>query len=279
MPELPEVETVRQTLRKTILNAKITKVSVIYDKIIKGNPDDFIMKTSGKTICEIDRVGKYLIFVLDDIAFVSHLRMEGKYNILGVGAEIGKHEHIIFHLADGRELRYHDTRKFGRMELKSRDNYKNEPPLSKLGPEPFTADADLLYKRLKKSRLPIKSLLLDQTILNGIGNIYANEICYQLRINPHVPGNQITEEKTKELIAVASRILIEAIALGGTTIHSFTTGGVSGRFQTKLKVHGKKECPACLKPVIKAQIGGRGTYYCESCQSAESEEINHAKKQ
>ena len=266
MPELPEVETVRRTLKNFVLGAKITQVSAIYEKIITNDTNTFIKTVTGQTIRDIDRFGKYLIFILDDIAFVSHLRMEGKYKIVQSGTEINKHEHIIFHLEDGRELRYQDTRKFGRMELKNRDSYRNEPPLTKLGPEPFNADAALLHKRLLRSRLPIKTLLLDQRFLCGIGNIYANEICFQMKLNPLTPGNKLSLEQTKKLIKVATDILNEAIELGGTTIHSFDSGGITGRFQTKLKIHSKQSCPTCQTTITKIAVGGRGTYYCERCQ-------------
>jgi formamidopyrimidine-DNA glycosylase len=267
MPELPEVETVRRTLKNFILDAKIVKVSVLYQKIISGDAGVFAAAVSGQAIRDIDRSGKYLIFVLDEIAFISHLRMEGKFNIVCPDTEINKHEHIIFYLADGRELRYQDTRKFGRMELVGRDTYRSQKPLSKLGPEPFAADPDTVYKRLNKSRVPIKSLLLDQSILNGIGNIYANEICWRLKMNPLTPGNQISRKQTKGLIQAAAEILTEAIALGGTTIHSFDAGGITGRFQTKLKIHTQKNCPFCHEPVTKIMVGGRGTYYCGQCQT------------
>lgn len=266
MPELPEVETVRRTLKNFILNVKITKISVVYHKIISGDVAAFAAAVSGQTIRDIDRVGKYLIFILDEIAFISHLRMEGKYNIVSPEIPINRHEHIIFHLADGRELRYQDTRKFGRMELVDRDRYRFQKPLNQLGPEPFAADPDALYKRLSKSRIPIKALLLDQSIINGIGNIYANEICYRLKINPLTPGNQISLIQAKQLIQVASEILTDAIELGGTTIHSFDAGGISGRFQNELKMHAQKSCPTCQEPITKIAVGGRGTYYCKTCQ-------------
>jgi len=269
MPELPEVETVRRTLLHNIQKTQITSVTAIYDKIITGDTDIFVQTISGQTIRDIDRVGKYLIFLLDETAFISHLRMEGKYNLVNPDTERNKHEHIIFHLADGRELRYQDTRKFGRMEIVNPTTYRTDPPLNKLGPEPFVAEVKSLFLRLKKSRLPIKSLLLDQRILNGIGNIYANEICFRLRVNPLMPGNRITMKQTKELIKVASDILYEATELGGTTIHSFETGGISGRFQTKLKIYAQKICPNCQGVVTKIAVGGRGTYYCGRCQHAQ----------
>lgn len=266
MPELPEVETVRQTLRNFILNAQIARVTVLYEKIVVDDPEIFISALSGQTIHEIDRIGKYLIFILDDIALISHLRMEGKYKIVPAGAEIGKHEHVIFHLEDGRELRYQDTRKFGRMELTDIVNYRCKPPFTKLGPEPFVADPETLYQRLRRTSLPIKSLLLDQSILNGIGNIYANEICFRMKMHPLTPGNRLTKKQVKDLVRIAAEILNEAIALGGTTIHSFDSVGISGLFQTKLRVHAQTKCPVCENSITKIAVGGRGTYYCKNCQ-------------
>lgn len=266
MPELPEVETVRRTLKNFILNAKISRITVIYDRIISGDTETFINTVTGQTIRDIDRIGKYLIFLLDDTAFISHLRMEGKYNIAAPAEIINKHEHIIFHLSDGRELRYQDTRKFGRMLLANPNSYREEAPLNKLGPEPGEADSTEIYHKLKKSRLPVKSLLLDQRILSGIGNIYANEICYRLKLHPQTPGRNMTLKLTEELLAAAGEILAEAILEGGTTIHSFDAGGITGRFQSKLLIHGQKTCPICRSNVIKTAVGGRGTYYCENCQ-------------
>jgi formamidopyrimidine-DNA glycosylase len=266
MPELPEVETVRRTLQNLVLGACISSVAVHYERIIAGEAAAFAAAVTGQSFCAIDRVGKYLVFVLDEVAFTSHLRMEGKYDIVPRGTDLGKHEHIVFSLADGRELRYQDVRKFGRMELVGRDSYRSEPPLSKLGPEPWEADPAALHERLGKSRLPIKSLLLDQTVLAGIGNIYANEICFHMYLDPHTPARRLTLAQAGGLLEAACTVLDRAIELGGTTIHSFTAGGISGRFQNELAVHGQSECPRCHGPVAKTAIGGRGTYYCPVCQ-------------
>jgi formamidopyrimidine-DNA glycosylase len=266
MPELPEVETVRRTLQKSVLGAKITRVSVLYERIVAGDARAFAAAVTGQSLCAIERAGKYLVFVLDEAAFTSHLRMEGKYNIVASGAAIEKHEHVVFTLADGRDLRYQDVRKFGRMALTDKGGYRHLPPLDQLGPEPWDADPTTLYERLTKSRLPLKTLLLDQTVLAGIGNIYANEICFRLRLDPRTPGNRLTMEQSAELVAAACEILDKAIELGGTTVHSFTAGGVSGRFQNELEIHGQRECPCCRGAVAKSAIGGRGTYYCPVCQ-------------
>jgi formamidopyrimidine-DNA glycosylase len=267
MPELPEVETVRQTLLGSpIMKETINSLTVAYSPIISGKQEDFARAVSGQTIRDIDRLGKYLIFILDDCAFISHLRMEGKYNIVATETAFDKHEHIIFHLSNGYDLRYHDVRKFGRMELVGKSDYRHEPPLIELGPEPWEADSAKLYEKLGKSRLPIKSLLLDQSVLAGIGNIYANEICYWAGILPTTAGNKLELEQIKRLLYAAREVLEKATQLGGSSIHSFTAGGVSGRFQNELRVHGQTTCKACQSPIVKITVGGRGTYYCPHCQ-------------
>lgn len=266
MPELPEVETVRRTLKNFVLKKKIVSIEAIYPKIIEDDPTVFIKAVSNQTINDIDRIGKYLIFKLDNIAFVSHLRMEGKYHYVDAAIPFDKHDHIIFNLDDGKQLRYNDTRKFGRMKLVSLDNYADELPLSKLGPEPFDADVKELYEKLHKCKLPIKHAILDQSIIAGIGNIYANEICFAMQLDPQVPACKLTKKSVAQLKDVASNILNEAISQGGTTIHSFSANGIDGLFQVKLKVHLQKTCPICGGQITKEQIKGRGTYYCKHCQ-------------
>lgn len=266
MPELPEVETVRRTLKNFVCQRKITDIEVRYQNIIQGDTEAFIDALKNKTILDIDRVGKYLVFILEEHAFVSHLRMEGKYNIVDASTPYTRHEHVVFVLDNGKHLRYHDTRKFGRMELVDATHYRQQLPLSKLGPEPSEASLQQVYPKIHKSHLPIKSLLLDQTILAGIGNIYANEICFEMQINPYTPGNKITKKRVQELIDVSKKILEVAIAQGGTTIHSFDANGITGLFQVQLHVHLQKECQICHTVIKKEMIKGRGTYYCPKCQ-------------
>jgi len=266
MPELPEVETVRRTLKNFIIGKEIKEIHVHYDKIVEGDTETFIGALTGQTICDIDRVGKYLIFILDNDAFISHLRMEGKYNIVERQQSLNKHEHVTFHFNDGTELRYHDTRKFGRLELANKNNYRQDLPIGKLGPEPWEADPKEIYTKLHKSRLPVKSLLLDQTIMTGIGNIYANEICFEMRMHPKTAGKRVSKKRVEELVEVSKNVLDKAVDQGGTTIHSFDANGISGMFQVQLQVHVQKECPVCSGEVTKEMVGGRGTYYCKSCQ-------------
>ena len=266
MPELPEVETVARTLKNFVLGKKIISINARYSKIIEDDLSEFIEAVSNQVINDIDRIGKFLIFKLDNVAFVSHLRMEGKYHYVDENTPLNKHDHIIFDLDDGSQLRYNDTRKFGRMKLVSLENYRNELPLSKLGAEPFDVNEDELYYKLQKCKLPIKHALLDQSIIAGIGNIYANEICFAMKLNPYTPACNLTKESVIELKEVSSRILNEAIEQGGTTIHSFSANGIDGLFQVNLKVHLQKVCSICHGEITKEAIKGRGTYYCKQCQ-------------
>lgn len=267
MPELPEVETVRRTLENFILDKKIIDITFRYPNIIDGDIEEFKDSLVNKRFKEIDRVGKYLIFKLDDTAFVSHLRMEGKYLICNKDDELSKHDHVIFDLDDGNQLRYNDVRKFGRMQLVDLNDYLLLKPLNKLGPEPFKADVDNVYKALKNKQLPIKTALLDQSILAGIGNIYANEICYMMHLDPKTKASNLSKKRVKELIEVSCNILNEAIKQGGTTIHSFSSNGIDGLFQVQLKVHMKQLCPLNHE-IKKITLNGRGTYYCPICQKA-----------
>ncbi|MGN1182830.1 MAG: DNA-formamidopyrimidine glycosylase [Faecalibacillus sp.] len=266
MPELPEVETVKRTLENYIIGKKIKDVHFLYPQMIDGDCQQFKDAVIHQTFRKIDRVGKYLIFQLDTVAFVSHLRMEGKYLICQQDDPISKHDHVIFDL-DDQQLRYNDVRKFGRMKLVDHDEYKKQLPLCKLGPEPFDAYYKDIYKQYKKRTIPIKTALLDQSLMAGIGNIYANEICYAMHLNPQTAVNKLTQKRVQELIDVSRNILNSSIQQGGTTIHSFSSNGIDGLFQVQLKVHGKKQCPLG-HDIKKIKINGRGTYYCPVCQKA-----------
>lgn len=269
MPEIAEVETVRRTLKKQILNKKIKYVKVLYPNIIEKDslPIDLLI---GQSFKEIDRMGKWLIFKLDDYCLLSHLRMEGKYFLKNETEEINKHEHIIFGL-DDVELRYHDTRKFGRMVILKKGKVCSYKALTKLGIEPISDNLtkEYLFNKLNKSNLPIKTLLLDQTIISGLGNIYVNEVLFSSRINPHKKGKDISLNECDKIVKSSKIIIEEAIKMGGTTIKSYTSSlGVTGRFQQKLCVHKREneKCKNCNSIIKKEFIDGRGTYYCPECQ-------------
>ncbi len=272
MPELPEVETVRRTLKNRILGKKIKDVEIFYEGIIKDtNPDDFINHLSGQTITDIKRYGKYLIFILDDYSLISHLRMEGKYYLKDNKQEIEKHEHIIFTFSDGTDMRYHDTRKFGTMTIEDKVNYMECKSLNKLGKEPFVGELskEYLKEKFSKSNRKLKPVLLDQTIICGLGNIYVDEVCFYARLHPEAKVSDLSDEDIDNIIDGAYKVIDKAINLGGTTIKSYTSSlGVTGLFQNELNVHTKKgsDCPICKTKIEKIKVGGRGTYYCPVCQ-------------
>lgn len=269
MPELPEVETVKNNLKEMILNRKILSVDVRYDKIIANiNIEDFKKKLVNEKINDIKRKGKYLIFILDNYYLLSHLRMEGKF-FLRENKDYTKHDHIIFHF-ENDNLRYNDTRKFGRMYLfnKNEDIY-NIKPLSDVSYEAFDKEltVDYLKSKLEKSSRQIKTVLLDQRIMSGLGNIYVDEVLFMAKIHPTTSCVKLKDEDYKNIIEYSKIVLTKAIKLGGTTIKSFTNSHeISGRFQNELLVHTKKNCPICNSKIEKIYVNGRGTYYCKSCQ-------------
>ena len=269
MPELPEVETVKNQLKKIILNKKIIKVEFLHEKIFNGAIKDIEEALINNEIIEIERYGKYLVFILKDkYNLISHLRMEGKYHYRKDSSDILKHEHVIFYFNDGSTLRYHDTRKFGRMDLRLKEEYLLVDPLHKLGKEPKDMLSGELYEILKNKNVLIKPALLDQTVISGIGNIYADEVLFMSRVHPERNTQTITKAEADLMTESAKIVFEKAIKLGGTTIKSFSATEIDGLFQNELLVHTKENelCPVCSNIIIKTKVRGRGTYICEKCQ-------------
>lgn len=265
------METVRQTLRKRILNKKIKNVNVLYERMIESDINEFKKNLIGLSFNDILRRGKWLIFEIGDYYLCSHLRMEGKYFIKEHDEEINKHEHIIFEFEDGTDLRYHDTRKFGRMNLVLKDKLETVEGVHKQGIEPIDdkLSKEYLCDKFKKSKLPMKTLLLDQTIISGLGNIYADEVLFGAKINPLKLGCEITLEDCERIIKSSREIITEAIKCGGTTIKSYTSSlGVTGKFQQHLCAHKREgeECKNCKTKIERIVVGGRSTYFCPRCQ-------------
>ena len=271
MPEIAEVETVRNTLKKRILHKKIKKVEVYYEPMIESDIDAFKKKLVGASFIDIKRRGKWLIFETEKYYLLSHLRMEGKYFIKDKQEIKDKHEHVIFTFIDDTTLRYADTRKFGRMNLILKTEIDNTECIKKQGLEPGDKKltADYLLKKFAKKQLPIKTVLLDQTIISGLGNIYANEVLFAAGINPLTKACNLTKEDCERIVKSAEEIIKEAINMGGTTIRSYTSSlGVTGKFQQNLKVHKreKEKCLVCGTAIENIKVGGRSTYFCPNCQ-------------
>ena len=262
MPELPEVETVKNRLAPFVLGKTIKDIDIRYPKY------ECLKEIKGETIEGLRRRGKYLIFILADHYVVSHLRMEGKY-FVEKEERYNKHDLVKFDLGD-YFVYYNDVRRFGVFDVfKKSDDIDNLPPLNKVGVEPFNANKEYLYKKLKSLRIPIKTALLDQSIISGLGNIYVDEVLFKSRINPFMSASNVTIEDCDRIIKHSIDTLNESIEAGGSTIKSFgSINGEAGHFQGHLLVHLRENerCYNCSGIIIKGRCGGRGTYYCPSCQ-------------
>lgn len=272
MPEKPEVITVSRSLKSKILGKKITDCNIYWDNIIAvPSPEEFKKRIAGQRINDITTRGKFIVIDLDKDKLLVHLRMEGKFMFREVGQEIAKHEHVEFILDNEVSFRFHDVRKFGKMYLISKEEVDKVKPLAELGFEfdDSRLNKEYLYQKIHNKNLPIKTVLLDQSIITGIGNIYDDEVLFMSRISPFRKAKDISLDECADIIKNTNEVMQKAIKLGGTTIKSFTSSeGVHGLFQNELAVHGKKggKCPNCGGVISKDKIGGRGTYYCVECQ-------------
>lgn len=280
MPELPEVETVKEALNQTVKGQTIKEIELRYEPMVKNmSAAEFKEKLINQTIQEVSRRGKYLVFHFDDYQLLSHLRMEGKYFYVDSDFELNPHVHVIFTLENGKRLLYQDTRKFGTYHLYDKAiDLETMAPFQVLGLEPFATEFTPSYvkEKIQNKKKPIKSLLLDQTVVCGLGNIYVDEVLYRARLHPLTSSSELTDKDIENVVKYTVEVLARAIELGGTTIRTFRSShGVSGTFQNELLVHQRKgeNCYECHTPIEKIKVGGRGTYFCPTCQKLTAKEM------
>lgn len=280
MPELPEVETVKEALNQTVKGQTIKEIELRYEPMIKNmSAAEFKEKLINQTIQAVSRRGKYLVFHFDDYQLLSHLRMEGKYFYVDSDFELNPHVHVIFTLENGKRLLYQDTRKFGTYHLYDKAiDLETTAPFQVLGLEPFATEFTPSYvkEKIQNKKKPIKSLLLDQTVVCGLGNIYVDEVLYRARLHPLTSSSELTDKDIENVVKYTVEVLARAIELGGTTIRTFRSShGVSGTFQNELLVHQRKgeNCYECHTPIEKIKVGGRGTYFCPTCQKLTAKEM------
>lgn len=272
MPELPEVETVRKGLEKLVVGKKIEKVTVLWPRIIeRPEAESFRAKLLGQTIEKMERRGKFLIFKLTNYDLISHLRMEGKYEVNQSADPVVKHTHVIFSFTDGSDLRYLDVRKFGRMVLVDKDQGEKYKGILTLGPEPIPTQFKLpaFQKGLKKHHKAIKPLLLDQKLVTGLGNIYVDEALWEASIHPEQPADTLKPKEVEVLYYAIIDVLARAVEAGGTTIRTYLNAlGEAGKFQISLHAYGQtdKPCERCGTPIKKIKVAQRGTHFCPKCQ-------------
>lgn len=273
MPELPEVETVRRTLEPRLLGKTIVSVEPVTGKIVKQpGVDEFCTGIRGREVVAVRRRGKYLLLELSgDKTLVIHLRMTGRFTYCSSDSEREKHTHLVFTLSDGNELRYVDTRQFGEMHLLPAGKYSSIRGLSALGPEPLGDEfsGEGFYRCLAEKKTKIKALLLDQSFLAGMGNIYVDEALFRAGIQPERPANCLTVEEAGAVYTAVREVLAEGIEFRGTSIKDYVDGdGRSGSFQERLQAYGRAgmACCRCGHSLEKGRVAGRTTVFCPCCQ-------------
>ena len=271
MPELPEVETIVRDLRQSIIGATIEKV-VIYDhRVIKVlNPQRFCRVLTGCTITEVSRKGKLIILHFSNGHYLTvHLKMTGQL-IISSKKDVLKETKVLFLLSNQRCLHYNDQRLFGRLHYVK--DLGTIDLLKRLGPDPFlddTFEVQRIYQKLKTRTIPIKTLLLNQDFIAGIGNIYASEILFDARINPRKSARRLTKKEVQALHASTRSILQEAIDCRGTSMRNYRdASGQKGQYSNRIRVYGRahEACLSCHSTIQKIVQHGRSTFFCQQCQ-------------
>jgi len=273
MPELPEVETVVRDLREHGLAKSVIRTIEFRWPRTGAGIDP--VRLAGRTITGISRRGKYIILSLDDGHYLQiHLRMTGKFRFAAQGEKAGKHDHVVMTLTDGRRLFFNDTRKFGRFKLVA----SAAEGLGELGPEPLDVGftLDVFRARLAGHRRMIKPLLLDQTVVAGLGNIYVDEALWQARIHPERRADSLKAAEIRRLHEAIRDVLGRAVENCGTTLGTgeanfYSVAGRRGRNADALNVFRRTglPCPRCGRAIVRTVVGQRGTHYCPACQAGQ----------
>lgn len=269
MPELPEVETVRRGLAEAVTGRRIVGVEVRERRLRRPLARDFATTLTGRRIERVHRRAKYLLLDLDDGAsWLVHLGMTGTLVVLPAGEPDRTHTHVVVSLDDGRTLRFHDPRRFGLMRIGPADRLAE---LAALGPEPLDPafSPDFLHATARRQRRAVKSLLMDQQVVAGLGNIYVNEILFGAGVRPSRRTSRVTRADAERIVAETGRVLHEAIALRGSSISDYRDErGEPGGFQHTFRVYERdgQPCRRCSGVIRRRVIVGRSSYYCPACQ-------------
>jgi formamidopyrimidine-DNA glycosylase len=272
VPELPEVETIRRSLLPRVVGRRITDVEVREPRLRRRIPPSFAARLVGQRVDGIERRAKYLLFRLrSGDSLVVHFGMSGTIVVHDAPVSPGQHDHVRLRLSDGAELVLNDPRRFGLLLLVPKGEIDALPELHRLGADPLEDDfsAERFRAALRHSRRPIKNLLLDQSVLAGLGNIYANEALFRARIRPTRRALRLRLVEAEELLRAIRRVLREAVDLGGSSIADYRDGnGRPGYFQLRLRVYDRagEPCLQCGATVRRVVQSGRSSFYCPQCQ-------------
>jgi formamidopyrimidine-DNA glycosylase len=272
MPELPEIETICRGLRPHVEGRKINNVEILERRLRNLVDEQLADQLQGKTIARVMRRAKYILLSLDGKAtWVFHLGMSGKLIHVDPATPKQKHDHIIVGLDSGYQLRYHDPRRFGLSLLAGDDTLRDLPQLCQLGLDPFDDQFSgrYLYSFTRHSQRRIRDLLLDQQIIAGVGNIYANEILYRAGVRPTARSWKLTRNKIDQIAATIPKLLTQAIRWCGTSLSDYRDADDQfGEFQNHLLVYDREgeKCRSCRQLIKRVAIGNRSAFYCPSCQ-------------
>lgn len=288
MPELPEVETVARGLQRAIAGQRILSITLGKTDFI-DNPEALERELPGRTIVRVERYGKFMLLRLSpadgmasdgEASLLVHLGMTGALMPQAVSSPRAKHTHVVMTLSDGRELRYVDPRRFGRMAYLAGDVLAQE--LQRFGTDPLVASLQEFTIRIQPRNARIKALLLDQSVLRGVGNIYADESLWKAKIHPAHLGTRLKPPQLKQLYAALQNILQKAILLRGSSISDFVdAGGIPGEYQQHHRVYGHegKPCPRCKTAIRRIIVAGRSSYFCPTCQPSPRTKVKSRKSQ
>lgn len=273
MPELPEVETVRRTLTPAI-GARITSAwdSGMGLHMQRKPPRAALRKLAGSQITSVRRIGKYLLVDTDgDKSLLVHLGMTGRLRLHAAGDPRANHTHVVLGLG-ARELRFSDPRRFGQIDVVTRATERAHPALAILGPDPLTEGIDpvAFFARSRKKKAMLKVFILDQSVIAGVGNIYASEALWRAQLRPTTRAHRLTAASAKRLAEAISEVFDNALSNGGTSLRDFVDAdGAYGENADYLSVYDRagEPCPRCKTTIRRSVLQGRATFYCPTCQA------------
>ncbi len=277
MPELPEVELVAKSLDRLVARRKILAAELLRERLSPlQTPAEFARKLKNSTVNFVHRRGKHVLFDLDsNQTLIAHLRMSGRFMLLSLERDLPKYAHAVFYFADDARLVFQDQRHFGLMKLVETDELAETRELRHLAPEPFSAAFTPLYFRevLSKSKRTVKELLLDQTKVCGLGNIYVSEALFLARVNPQTAANELSARKANVLFEKIREVLRESIAHGSTLnvdAENIDESYYGGEYEGHWRVYDREKnpCLKCKSGIRRIRQGGRSSYFCPKCQRA-----------
>ncbi|MEP4076932.1 bifunctional DNA-formamidopyrimidine glycosylase/DNA-(apurinic or apyrimidinic site) lyase [Haloferula sp.] len=271
MPELPEVETTRRGITPHLSGVEITDV-IVRNRRLRYPVSKTLDQISGDRFVDVRRRAKYLILDLETAgSLIVHLGMSGSLRLSDPAIELKKHDHVILELSNGKQLRFHDPRRFGIYLHLPVENPLEHRLLSKLGPEPLSDDFDLPHLKLacRGRKAPIKQVIMDNKVVVGVGNIYASEALFRAGIRPTIAAGRLSGPRLGRLVESIREVLHESIEQGGTTLRDFVNSdGEPGYFSQRLFVYDRfaDPCRVCQTPIRQKVMGQRSTYWCPNCQ-------------